>query len=199
MPPDPVRRLGALAVMVAEDAERLWQKLRLTNVEHERLASMAEGWRRMSPDFGEPGARALLYRLGPRAVHRSRAAGLGALAGDRARRGLARAGDLARALDRAGVSAEGGGLHQARRREGPGARRRAGAPPRRPGSRRGFRPTKPRSAPLPTRRRNRRPRRFAWTSCPALPTSRCCSSRWSRASRCSPPSSAACRATAPAR
>ncbi len=46
---DPVRRLGALAVWVAEDAERLWQKLRLTNAEHERLASMAEGWRRMSP------------------------------------------------------------------------------------------------------------------------------------------------------
>ena len=37
------------ACMVAEDAERLWQKLRLTNAEHERLASMAEGWRRMSP------------------------------------------------------------------------------------------------------------------------------------------------------
>ena len=28
---DPVRRLGALAVAVSEDAERLWQKLRLTN------------------------------------------------------------------------------------------------------------------------------------------------------------------------
>ena len=39
---DPVRRLGALGVAVAEDAERLWQKLRLTNVEHERLASMGE-------------------------------------------------------------------------------------------------------------------------------------------------------------
>jgi len=62
---DPVRRLGALAVKVAEDAERLWQKLRLTNNEHERLASLAEGWRRMSPGFGEQGARALLYRLGP--------------------------------------------------------------------------------------------------------------------------------------
>ena len=62
---DPVRRLGALAVWVAEDAERLWQKLRLTNAEHERLASMAEGWRRMSPRFGEGKARALLYRLGP--------------------------------------------------------------------------------------------------------------------------------------
>jgi len=62
---DPVRRLGALGVLVAEDAERLWQKLRLTNVEHERLASMAEGWRRISPGFGEQAGRALLYRLGP--------------------------------------------------------------------------------------------------------------------------------------
>jgi poly(A) polymerase len=64
-PPDSVRRLGALGVAVAEDAERLWQKLRLTNNEHERLASMAEGWRRITPGFGEPAARALLYRLGP--------------------------------------------------------------------------------------------------------------------------------------
>jgi poly(A) polymerase len=62
--PDPVRRLGALGVMVAEDAERLWQKLRLFNAEHERLASMAEGWRRISPGFAEPAARALIYRLG---------------------------------------------------------------------------------------------------------------------------------------
>jgi len=63
--PDPVRRLGALAVWVAEDAERLWHKLRLTNAEHERLASMGEAWRRMSPAAGEQAARALLYRLGP--------------------------------------------------------------------------------------------------------------------------------------
>jgi poly(A) polymerase len=65
--PDPVQRLGALAVMVAEDAERLWQRLRLTNAEHERLASMAEGWRRISPFFGEQAVRTLLYRLGPQA------------------------------------------------------------------------------------------------------------------------------------
>lgn len=62
---DPARRLGALGVSVAEDAERLWQKLRLTNNEHERLASMADGWRHISPSFGEQGGRALLYRLGP--------------------------------------------------------------------------------------------------------------------------------------
>jgi poly(A) polymerase len=61
----PVQRLGALGVWVAEDAERLSQKLRLTNAEHERLSSMAEGWRRISPQHGEQAARALLYRLGP--------------------------------------------------------------------------------------------------------------------------------------
>jgi len=61
--PDAVRRLAALGVVVAEDAERLWQRLRLTNNEHERLASMAEGWRRISPTFGDNAAKALLYRL----------------------------------------------------------------------------------------------------------------------------------------
>ncbi len=65
--PNAVRRLGALAVAVAEDAERLWQKLRLANAEHERLASMAENWRQISPAAGEQAARALLYRL--RAQH----------------------------------------------------------------------------------------------------------------------------------
>jgi poly(A) polymerase len=65
--PNAVRRLGALAVAVAEDAERLWQKLRLANAEHERLASMAEHWREIAPVAGEQAARALLYRL--RAQH----------------------------------------------------------------------------------------------------------------------------------
>ena len=63
--PDAVRRLGALGVIVAEDAERLFQRLRLTNAEHERLASMGEHWWRLNPAMGERGARALLYRLGP--------------------------------------------------------------------------------------------------------------------------------------
>jgi poly(A) polymerase len=61
---DPVRRLGALAVLVTEDAERLWQRLRLTNVEHERLAAMGDAWWRVDPAIGPHGARALLYRLG---------------------------------------------------------------------------------------------------------------------------------------
>jgi poly(A) polymerase len=62
---DPVRRLGALAVSVVEDAERLWQRLRLTNSEHERLVSIAEGWSQIAPAHGEAAARELLYRLGP--------------------------------------------------------------------------------------------------------------------------------------
>jgi poly(A) polymerase len=65
--PDPVQRLAAIGVWAAEDAERLWQKLRLTNAEHERLVSMAEGWWRIAPDLGEQKERALLYRLGPTA------------------------------------------------------------------------------------------------------------------------------------
>jgi poly(A) polymerase len=63
--PNAVRRLGALAVSIPEDAERLWQKLRLANNEHERLASMGESWGRISPLYGEKAAKALLYRLRP--------------------------------------------------------------------------------------------------------------------------------------
>jgi tRNA nucleotidyltransferase/poly(A) polymerase len=63
--PDAARRLGALAVAVEEDADRLWQCLRLTNGEHSTLLSMAAGWRRLSPEIGETKARELLYRLRP--------------------------------------------------------------------------------------------------------------------------------------
>ncbi len=63
--PDAVRRLGALGVFIEEDADRLRQRLRLFNAEHERLASIADRWWRLSPALGETGARELLYRLGP--------------------------------------------------------------------------------------------------------------------------------------
>jgi poly(A) polymerase len=53
MAPDAVRRLGALGVLVKEDAERLAQPL--------------EMWWRVTPPTGEQAARALLYRLGARA------------------------------------------------------------------------------------------------------------------------------------
>jgi poly(A) polymerase len=62
--PDAIRRLGALAVFVVEDAERLRERLRLANVETRRLESMGEGWWQISPDRGEEAARALLYKLG---------------------------------------------------------------------------------------------------------------------------------------
>jgi poly(A) polymerase len=62
--PDPVRRLGALAVSVVEDAERLRERLRLANAEYERLASMADAWWRISRQWDETAGRALLYRLG---------------------------------------------------------------------------------------------------------------------------------------
>jgi poly(A) polymerase len=61
---DPVRRLGALGVFIAEDATRLWQVLRLTNAEHERLVSMGEAWWRLTAHTLEAEARVLLYRLG---------------------------------------------------------------------------------------------------------------------------------------
>jgi poly(A) polymerase len=61
---DPIQRLGALGVRVDEDAERLWQRLRLSNMEHERLAAMGDGWWRVSPGEEKFG-RVLLYRLGP--------------------------------------------------------------------------------------------------------------------------------------
>jgi poly(A) polymerase len=64
--PDAVRRLGALAVSIVEDAERLRERLRLTNAEHEQLMSMADAWWRISAAWGEPQARVLLYRLGPK-------------------------------------------------------------------------------------------------------------------------------------
>ncbi|HZP78588.1 MAG TPA: CCA tRNA nucleotidyltransferase [Pseudolabrys sp.] len=60
---DATRRLAALGVLVPEDGERLWQKLRLTNAEHERLATIGEHWRLASAALSEPQARALLYRL----------------------------------------------------------------------------------------------------------------------------------------
>ena len=61
---DAVRRLGALAVTVKEDGERLAQRLRLSNAEAERLVAL-EHWWRVSPATGAQPARALLYHLRP--------------------------------------------------------------------------------------------------------------------------------------
>ena len=64
LPADPVRRLGALGVWVIEDADRLRERLRIANVEYERLASMADRCWRISSTWDEQRARVLLYRLG---------------------------------------------------------------------------------------------------------------------------------------
>jgi poly(A) polymerase len=62
---DPIRRLGALAVSTTEDAERLRERLRLANVEYDRLASMADRWWQISAATGMQAVRVLIYRLGP--------------------------------------------------------------------------------------------------------------------------------------
>jgi poly(A) polymerase len=62
--PDPVRRLGALGVAVLEDAERLAERLRLSNAEADRLLAL-DGWWRVTPSVAEQPAHVLLYRLGP--------------------------------------------------------------------------------------------------------------------------------------
>jgi tRNA nucleotidyltransferase/poly(A) polymerase len=61
--PDAVRRLGALAVAVTEDARRLAARLRLANVEAKALDSMGHRWWRLA-GMDEARARRLLYRLG---------------------------------------------------------------------------------------------------------------------------------------
>jgi poly(A) polymerase len=61
--PDPIRRLGALAVAVTEDARRLSIRLRLTNSETRTLDSMGHRWWRLA-GMDEATARRRLYRLG---------------------------------------------------------------------------------------------------------------------------------------
>jgi poly(A) polymerase len=64
VPADAMHRLGALAVRVAEDADRLRQRLRLSNEEHERLTAIGEEWWRIQPS-DQQAARAQIYRVGP--------------------------------------------------------------------------------------------------------------------------------------
>src|SRR5439155_518288 len=61
--PDAVRRLGALAVAVTEDAKRVAMRLRLTNAEAKALDSMGHRWWRLA-GMDEATARRRLYRLG---------------------------------------------------------------------------------------------------------------------------------------
>ena len=130
--------------MVKEDAERLAQRLRLSNAEAERLVAL-ELWWRVSPAAGEQAAHALLYQLGPQSfadrvlLAWSR---VGAGAADRAWHALANLPQRwtapvfpLKAADFHRIAA----LPQARLWARPCAR------PRKPGSRRIFRLIAPRS------------------------------------------------------
>jgi poly(A) polymerase len=61
--PNAIRRFGALAVAVTEDARRLGTRLRLTNAEARTLDSMGHRWWRLA-GMDEATARRRLYRLG---------------------------------------------------------------------------------------------------------------------------------------
>lgn len=63
--PDAIRRLGALALFITEDAERLFQRLRLSNGESQRLLSIADGWWRIMGAMKPAEAQTLIYRIGP--------------------------------------------------------------------------------------------------------------------------------------
>src|ERR1700684_1680636 len=63
LPPHAVRRLGALAVAVTEDAKRIATRLRLSNAETRALDSMGHRWWRLA-GMDEATARRRLYRLG---------------------------------------------------------------------------------------------------------------------------------------
>jgi poly(A) polymerase len=61
--PNAVRRLGALAVAVTEDAKRVATRLRLSNAETKAFDSMGHRWWRLA-GMDEATARRRLYRLG---------------------------------------------------------------------------------------------------------------------------------------
>ncbi len=86
---DAILRLAALAVEVAEDADRLRDRLRLSNEEHARLSRLGMRVPRMGPTEPEQAARACLYAEGPAAYRRSRADVLGSVGCATRRFGLA--------------------------------------------------------------------------------------------------------------
>jgi poly(A) polymerase len=62
--PDAILRLAALAVEVPEDADRLRDRLRLSNDEHARLARAASHTPELGRNVPEPVAKACLYAEG---------------------------------------------------------------------------------------------------------------------------------------
>ena len=80
--PDAIRRPGALAVAMTEDAKRVSIRLRLSNAESRTLDSMGHRWWRLA-GMDEATARRRLYRLGEER-YRDRLMLAWARAGDRA-------------------------------------------------------------------------------------------------------------------
>jgi len=62
--PDPILRLAALAVEIPDDADRLRDRLRLSNEEHRRLASAGGRMPEIGPDSPELVAKSYLYAHG---------------------------------------------------------------------------------------------------------------------------------------
>lgn len=61
---DATRRLAVLGCAVEEDADRLLVRLRLSRAEHARLRMAARHWRELTPELGEDGRKAVVYRSG---------------------------------------------------------------------------------------------------------------------------------------
>jgi poly(A) polymerase len=57
-------RLAVLGCAVAEDADRLGARLRLSRAEHQRLLAASEDWWRMTPALSDADRKHLLYRAG---------------------------------------------------------------------------------------------------------------------------------------
>ena len=116
---DAILRLAALAVEVPEDADRLRERLRLSNEEHARLCP----GRMRAPDLGpsapERAAKACLYADGEAAYRERVLDGLGALGRCAREPGLARAPRPSRALAAAAVSPRRRRRHGARLPAGP--------------------------------------------------------------------------------
>ena len=62
--PDTMLRLAVLGCMIAEDAERLHARLRLSRAQYARLAAASSDWWRMDPALSEKERKHALYRMG---------------------------------------------------------------------------------------------------------------------------------------
>ncbi|HSM19159.1 MAG TPA: CCA tRNA nucleotidyltransferase [Hyphomicrobiales bacterium] len=62
---EPMLRLAVLGCAVAEDADRLHARLRLSRAEHQRLAAASDDWWGVTPALSDQERKGVLYRKGP--------------------------------------------------------------------------------------------------------------------------------------